>query len=120
MRRSDSRGEAGAGAGASSDVALIGAPQSAQKRPTAGAPQAGQAADRAMPQEGQNLAFAGIASPHAGHVGTRNTSLVESDCTANGRRPDTDSINTSEIPNLSAPIYRRRFSRDNFCERSTN
>lgn len=57
-------------------AAEIGVPQSAQNRPMAGAPHAGQAASRDAPQEGQNLAVVGTGSPQAEQVGNRYTSLV--------------------------------------------
>jgi len=48
----------------------MGVPQSAQNRPMAGAPHAGQPAARGVPHEGQKRAAAGIASPQVWHVGT--------------------------------------------------
>jgi hypothetical protein len=79
MRRSDSRDGGVGGAVDSGGPAVMDAPQSAQNRPSAGAPQAGHAAALAVPQEGQKRAVAGSGSPHAPHVVTRHL-LYESDC----------------------------------------
>jgi hypothetical protein len=87
IRRSAVRVDGVVVADAPSVALTIGVPQSAQNRPMAGEPQAGQAAVRGVPQEGQNLAFAPRVSPQAAHVVTRYTLLLDWDCNGEAGRP---------------------------------